>query len=124
MYSYDSPLYQTIVAKGNAAVSNAADIFQLASPEPGLTGRVVGISAVTTAATTGAAAELRIGTVADPGAYGALAVPATAVDTAIPFTRAVITAIEDLPADTVILISGDGAATAGALDLAFTIAWS
>ncbi len=123
MHTYDSPLFQTLVAHANDAVSAAADIFQLASPSPGMKGRVLGISIVTTTATTVAAAELLLGTVADPDAYGTIAIPITAIDTQIALTKAQLAAILELPADTVLLLSGDGAATAGALDIALTIGW-
>lgn len=123
MHTYDSPLFQTIPAHADASVSTAADVFQLASPSPGMKGRVLGISIVTTTATTVAAAELLLGTVADPDAYGTIAIPITAIDTQIALTKVQIAAILELPADTVLLLSGDGAATAGALDIALTIGW-
>jgi hypothetical protein len=121
--SYYNPIQMTLTALANAAVSAAADIVQFVSPT-GKRGRILGVSIVTKVATTDAAAELRIGTVADPDAYGTIAIPITAVDTAIQLTQAQLDAFLELPADTVILISGDGAATAGSLDLAFTIGWS
>jgi hypothetical protein len=121
--SYSDPIYQTIVAHANASVSTAADIFQLVSPVPGKQGKVVGVSIVTTTATTDAASTVNIGTVADPDAYGVVDVPIKAVDLAVPVTKEQIEAILPLPADTVILVSGGGEATAGAIDLALTIAW-
>lgn len=121
--SYSDPFSRmSLVAHANAAVSTAADIFQFASPA-GKKGRVIAASIVTTTATTDAAAEVLIGTVADPDTYATIAIPITAIDTAIQLTAAQLAAFVDLPADTVILVSGDGAATAGALDIILDIAW-
>jgi hypothetical protein len=121
--SYSEPLMQTIVVHANAAISTAADIFQLVSPKVGKKGRILGVSIVLTTANTGAAGALNIGTVADPDAYGIISVPVTAIDLAVPVTAAQLAAILDLPADTVILISGGGEGTGGAIDLAITIGW-
>ena len=121
--TYDSPLYQTITAHANAAISTAADIFQLVSPVPGKSGKILGVSIVTTTANTTAAGNVLIGTVADPDAYATIEVPITAVDTAVPVTAADLQAMVTLPADTVVLVSGDGLGTNGAIDLAITIGW-
>jgi len=121
--SYGDPIYQTITAHANTAISTLADIFQFASPVPGKQGRVVGLSIVTTTANTSAAGNLLLGTVADTDAYGTIEVPVLAVDKAHAVTLAELVAIESLPADTVILLSGDGAGTGGAIDIALTIAW-
>jgi hypothetical protein len=124
MITYDKPLYQTYTAHANASVSTAADIFQLTSPVPGMVGRIVGVAIVTTTATTAAASAVRVGTVADPDAFAEFAVPVALIDTSVPITNALIRATEDITADTVVLVSGSGAATAGAIDLALTVAWA
>lgn len=122
--SYSDPIVRTpIVALANASVSSAADVAQVASPRPGMKGRVVGVSLVTKVATTVAASQLLLGTQADPDAYGTIDVPVTAIDTQISLTEAQIDAFSDLPADTVITLSGDGAATAGSLDIFMDIVW-
>ena len=123
MQGYDHPIQQTIVAKSNAAISTLADIFQVASPVAGKKGRVVGISICTTVANTTAAGNILFGTVAATDAYGSIPVPITAIDTAVPVTKAQLAALLDLPADTLCLISGDGLGTAGVIDLAITIGW-
>lgn len=123
MPTYDKPMYQTIVAAGNAAISTTADIFQFQSPAPGLQGRVVGVSAVTKVATTGQAGLLQFGIPGNTDLYGTLTIPVTLIDTAIQFTQAELDVIENLPADTVITVDGNGGCDAGSLDLAITIGW-
>jgi hypothetical protein len=120
--SYQDGFKTPVIALANAAVSSAADIAQIVGPT-GKKGRIRSVSLVTTTATTAAASAINIGTVADPDAYGIIAVPITAIDTAIQLTKAQLAAILDLPADTVILISGGGEATAGALDIIMDIEW-
>jgi hypothetical protein len=123
MQGYDHPIQQTIVAKGNTAISTLADIFQVSSPVGGKKGRVVGMSICTTVANTGAAGNILFGTVADTDAYGSIPVPVTAIDKRVPVTKAQLAALLDLPANTLCLISGDGLGTGGAVDLAITIGW-
>jgi len=120
--SYDLPIYQTFTANANASVSNAADVFQISGPA-GKTGRVVAMSMATSTATTAAASKLELGTQADADALGAFDVAVTAINLAIQPTAAEIRAFDDLAADTVYVLRGNGAATAGALDIALTIAW-
>ena len=121
--SYSEPIYQTIVAKGNTAISTLADIFQANSPVAGKKGRVVGISGCLTVANTTAIGNLLFGTVADTDAYGTIPVQIASVDTVVTVTKAQLKAISLLPADTLLLISGDGLGTNGAVDWAITIAW-
>lgn len=120
--AYDNPIYQTFTANANAAVSATADIFQISGPV-GREGRIVAVSLATTTATTVAAAKIEIGTQSDADALGYVAVPITAINSAIQPTKAEINAIDNLEADTVYTVSGNGAATAGALDIAITVAW-
>lgn len=121
--AYDKPIYQTIVAAANASLSSAADVFMGQGPA-GKTGRIVHASMVMTTANSTAAAGLDFGTVADDDAYGTLSTAAVQADnSAVVATAAELQAFTDLPADTVFLISGDGAGTAGAADISVTIAW-
>jgi hypothetical protein len=120
--SYSDGIKTPVVALANASVSTAADIAQIVGPV-GKKGRIRAVSIVTTTATTDAISNINIGTVADPDAYGVIAIPITAIDLAVQVTAAQLAAILDLPADTVILISGGGEATAGAVDLALDIEW-
>ncbi len=120
---YDNPIYITYTAAANAALSTAADIF-LGQGPPGKKGRIVHASMVMTTANTTAAAGLDFGTVADDDAYGTLLTAAAQGDnTAVVATDAQLAAFETFPADTVFLISGDGAGTNGAADITVTIAW-
>ena len=122
--AYDNPIYQTIVAPANASLSTAADVFMGQGPV-GKTGRIVHASLVMTTANTTAAAGLDFGTVADDDAYGTLSTAAAQADnSAVVATVAQLDAFSDLPADTVFLVSGDGAGTNGAADISVVIAWS
>ena len=122
--SYTNPIYQTIVAPANAALSTAADIF-LGQGPVGKVGRIVHASMVMTTANTTAIAGLDIGTVADDDLYGTLNIASDQADnTAVVATVAQLAAFTVLPADTVFLISGDGLGTNGAADVSITIAWS
>ncbi len=121
--AYDKPLYQTIVAPANTSLSSAADVFMGQGPA-GKTGRIVHVSMVMTTANTTAAAGLDFGTVADDDAYGTLSTAAIQADnSAVVASTAQLAAFATLPADTVFLISGDGAGTNGAADISVTIAW-
>ena len=122
--SYSDPIYMSYVAPANAAVSTEADIFSFIGPA-GKTGRVVACSLVTTTATTAAAAALSIGIKGgDEDVIGQIAVPITAIDTKIPVSLTQIAALGQLAADTAYWLHGGGEATAGALDICLTIAWS
>ena len=122
--AYDSPIYQTIVAPTNAALSTAADVFLSQGPA-GKTGRIVHASIAMTTANTTAIGGLDFGTVADDDAYGTLNIAATQADnSAVVATVAQLAAFTTFPADTVFLISGDGLGTAGVADISVTIAWS
>ena len=120
--AYDKPIYQTFTANANAAISSAADVFQISGPD-GMTGRVVAASLVTTTGTTVAASKLEFGTQADSDALGYLSIPVTAINLAIQPTQTELDAISNLTADTVYTVRGNGAASAGALDIAITVAW-
>ena len=119
---YDNPIYQSFTANANAAVSTAADIFQIVGPK-GKKGRLVAASFATSTATTTAASAINIGTQADADSLGSFTIPVTAINTAIQPTQAQLDAISEFAADTVYCVSGDGAANAGALDISITIAW-
>lgn len=121
--SYSEPIYQTIVAPTNAALSTAADIFLSQGPV-GKKGRIVHVSITMTTANTTAIGGLDFGTVADDDAYGTLNIASDQADnTAVVATKAQLAAFVTLPADTVFLISGDGLGTAGVADISVTIAW-
>lgn len=120
--SYSDGMKTPVIALANASVSTAADIAQIVGPV-GKKGRIRSVSLVTTTATTDAASAINIGTVADPDAYGIIVVPITAIDTPIQLTKAQIDAFLTLPEDTLILFSGDGAATAGTLDIIIDVEW-
>ena len=120
--AYDKPIYQTFTANANASVSTAADVFQISGPV-GKTGRVVAVSLATSTATTVAASALELGTQADADALGSIAVPITAINLGIQIGQTALDTISDLAADTVYTLRGNGAASAGALDIAVTVAW-
>jgi hypothetical protein len=120
--SYESPIYESYTVLANASLSTAAVAKRLIGPS-GKTGRVVAASCVTTTATTVAASEIRVGTAADPDAFFAMAVPVTAINLGVVASKAELDAGSLITPDTLIQISGDGGATAGAADITITVAW-
>tara|TARA_R110000851_G_scaffold121083_1_gene249584 strand:- start:526 stop:891 length:366 start_codon:yes stop_codon:yes gene_type:complete len=119
--SYDNPLTITYQVQA-ATVSTAATLIRGVGPK-GLKGRLVDIGFVTTTATTDAATELRVGTVADPDKYGILSVPVQSAAAVTNGASKYTTTSNLIPADTYFALASDGASTAGAGTILVTIDW-
>lgn len=120
--AYDQPLVETFRWLANGSVSTAAGVGYIHGPD-GKQGRVLNFSAITTTATTVAASKLLLGTDADADAICTLDVPVLAVKKPAVMSAGDIMDAPLLDADTVYLVSGDGGATAGAVDITLTIGW-
>ena len=103
-------------------IDTAAVFGRIAGPA-GKTGRLIGIGTVITTATTVAAAELRVGTIADPDAYGTQAVAILSADALVNAFTDLTSDANLITADTVVELSSDGGATAGAGDVVIYINW-
>ena len=105
-----------------AAVDTAAVIGRILGPA-GKQGRLMGIASAVTADVTVAAAGIRVGSTSDPDAYGTHSIPVSSAD-AVVTTYTDLTSDSNLiPADSLVEIDSDGAATAGDADLFVTIKW-
>lgn len=118
--SYGEPkLKQSISLPGSAVIT--ASVKHRVQGPPGSTGRLVGMCGVISTTLTGSNSLIRVGSAADPDAYGTLTLVAGAVGVAVAtFTRGVL---ERIPADAVVQIDSDGGSTAGAADLTIDIDW-
>jgi hypothetical protein len=103
-------------------VSGGAVIGRVQGPA-GKVGRVVGFEYILTTGVTVAAAGITVDTNAGLTAPFTTSMPIAAINTGGAATEAELKAGDELPADTVVEIADDGAATAGAADIALTIAW-
>ena len=119
--AYDNPTSVTYTLE-NATISAAAVLLHLVGPA-GKQGRIVDIGFVTTTATTGAATELRVGTVADPDAYAVLSVPIQAINAVTTDATVYLTGHNLMPAGTYFQVASDGGSTAGAGTIIVTIDW-
>mgnify|MGYP001821412841 CR=1 FL=1 len=102
-------------------VSGGAVVGRVQGPA-GKVGRVVGFEYILTTGVTVAAAGITVG---ENGAAAPFttSMPIAAINTGGAATKAQLKAGSELPADTVIEIADDGAATAGAADIALTVQW-
>ena len=121
MITYDQPLRMTYQLAA-ATVSSEADLLKVAGPK-GLEGRLVAITTVVTTGVTTAATDIDVGDGTTGDLYGALVVPvssagAIANDPTISTGDAV-----PIPADSLVVISTDGAAAAGAVNVSVVIDW-
>lgn len=119
--AYDNPTTVTYHVEA-ATVSTAATLIRGVGPS-GLKGRIVDIGFVTTTATTVAATELRVGTVADPDAYAILSVPVQVAAVVTNGATSYTTPANLIPADTYFALATDGGSTAGAGTITLTIDW-
>ncbi len=119
--AYDNPTSVTYTLEG-VTISTAGVKLHLVGPV-GKQGRVVDIGFVTTTATTGAATELRVGTVADPDLYAKLSVPIQAVNTVTTDATLYTSSHNLMPASTYFEVASDGGSTAGAGTIILTINW-
>jgi len=122
MSTYDNPVripYQIDAAAIDTANSN---LLSVAGPK-GMTGRLAGIIAVNTTAVTVAAAAVNVGDGSTDDLYGSLSVPVSAVNTVANDYVDSTTDANQMPADTRVVISLDGGATAGDANLIVLIDW-
>jgi hypothetical protein len=119
--AYDNPTTCTYHVEA-ATISAAATLLRLVGPK-GKQGRLVDIGFVTTTATTSAASQLRVGTVADPDAYGILSVPVQAAAAVTNGATSYTTISNLIPANTYVALASDGGSVAGAGTISLTIDW-
>lgn len=103
-------------------VTAAAVIGRVQGPA-GKVGRVVGFEYILTTGVTVGAAGITVDTNAGLTAPFTTSLPIAAVNTGGAATATQLKAGDELPADTVVELSSDAAATAGAADIALTIVW-
>ena len=121
MITYDQPLRLTYMLLA-ADVSSAADLLKIAGPK-GREGRVQSISSVVTTGITVAATDIDVGDGTTGDKYATLALPISSVD-AIANDPTILTGdAVQIPADSLVVISTDGAATAGAANVIVVIDW-
>ena len=122
MITYDQPLRMTYTILAAAIDTLSANLQSVAGPK-GLQGRLESIVAVNTAGVTVAASAIEIGDGTTTDLYGSLSVPVSAVNLVANTT--VVSTIDGalIPADSRVVISTDGGATAGDANLFVTIAW-
>ncbi|MDP1931906.1 MAG: hypothetical protein Q8L60_10655 [Gammaproteobacteria bacterium] len=120
---YNQPVTSTYTLRA-ATISTAATLLTVIGPR-GHKGRLVGIGAVVTTSTTGAATLLTAGTAADGDKFGTLSVPVATAGAAAAYNNPTITDIDDniMAADTAVVIATNGGCTAGAADITVTIDW-
>lgn len=118
--SYENPT--TIGYRTNtAALSGGAAVFDKIAGPKGKTGYVNSIIGVVTTAVTVAAASILVGISGDTDKYASLVIPISSADA---IANTVVRGVENiLPADTLVQIGTDGAATAGAADVDVIIDW-
>jgi len=121
--AYHNPVYTTHTLSAQSIVT-AGTLLSVVGPK-GKQGRLVGIGAVVTTSTTGAATELRVGSATTADKYGTLSVPVATAGADAAYNDATINDVDSnlMPADTAVLIATDGGCTAGAADISVTIAW-
>ena len=104
----------------NAAVDTAGTYLNFTGP-PGKTGRLVDVSVGVTVDVTVAAANLTIGSIADPNSHADVVIP---ISSAGATGRTLTRGVDDIiPADTLIKVIGDGGATAGDASITVHVVW-
>ena len=121
MITYDQPLRMTYQVDA-ATLTSAADLLKVAGPK-GKEGRLAAITTVVTTGVTVAATDVDVGDGATGDKYGTLVVPISSAD-AIANNATISTSdAVPIPADSLVVISTDGAATAGAANIQVVIDW-
>lgn len=121
--SYSNGIQQTVEVVGMDLTGAAAEDKVLAGPA-GKTGRVTGISFLTTTGVTVAASQVQVGiSGGDLDAYAYSAVPIQAAD-AVSNTVVDGASGNKIPADTKFAIGNAGGSTAGVGNAVVTIEWS
>ena len=121
MATYDNPL-RMVYQIDAATVSSAADLLKVAGPK-GMEGRLVAITTVVTTGVTVAASDIDVGDGTTGDKFGTLVLPISAAD-AVANDPTILTSDDvTIPADSLVVISTDGAATAGAVNVSVVIDW-
>lgn len=122
MITYDQPLRMTYQIAAAAIDTLSANLLSIAGPK-GLQGRLEAVVAVNTTAVTAAASAVEIGDGTTTDLYGSLSVPISSAN--VVANTAVVSTLDEtlIPADSRVVISTDGGATAGDANLFVTIAW-
>jgi len=120
--SYTNPLVVSLAANASASLSTAATAASYKVPADHVA-RVVDLSAVITTAVTAAAAAAQVGLSGTLAKYATLEVPIATAGNGYSAAAAGLLTDDDnlIPEGTVVLLNGDGAATAGAADLNATL---
>lgn len=120
--AYENAIYITYQLSA-AATSAAGTLLSVKGPA-GKTGRLHAMGAVTTTAVTVATANITVGVTGTLDKFGSLALPVATVGSGYNAPTVVDTDTVSVDADSeVLLISTDGGSTAGAADIAVTMAW-
>ena len=118
--SYSNPTTACYTVR-TAAVDTGATMDTIKGPS-GMKGRVVDVSYVVAVEVTGTASVITVGLSGDTDAYvSSLSIPAGIVGVA--GNGATMVADHEIPADTIVLVTSSGAATAGDADLFVIIDW-
>ncbi|MCP4145393.1 MAG: hypothetical protein GY752_08935 [bacterium] len=119
--NYDNPIYMTYTLDA-ASIASAADLLDVAGPK-GKTGRVVAIAMVVTTGVTVAAGTVVVGDGTTANKYGTMTAPIASADAvANDFTDAHSDS-NLIAADSRLVIGAGGECTAGAGNIAVTVAW-
>lgn len=122
MNNYDNPLFVTYAIAAATLSGGAATLKRFIGPV-GRTGHVRTLTYIVTTGVTVAAALVTVDTSGTSGAYGSVTVPIAAANLGGSATKANLAAAADIPADTVISVKTNGAATAGAADITLSVGW-
>lgn len=121
MITYDQPLRITYLLLA-VSLSSAADLLKIAGPA-GREGRVQSISTVLTTGVTTNPSDIDVGDGSTGDKYASLVVPVSATDS-IANDPTILTGDDvPIPADSLVVISTDGAAAAGAANVVVVIDW-
>jgi hypothetical protein len=120
MNTYDKPVFVSYRLPTVTLSGGAATVGRFIGPKL-RKGYLRALTYIITTSVTVAAAVLNIGTA---GVYGTVTVPVAAANAGGSATKAALKAASEIPADTVISVLTDGAATAGAATFDITIGWA
>jgi hypothetical protein len=121
MRSYDHPI-EVSYRFPAAAVATAAVLGRVIGPA-GASGRVLSLTHIVTTDVTVAPSVITVDTGVGVTTPVTMTIPVSAANSGGSASDAAIKAGSELPADTVVEVSSDGGATAGAADISLTIGW-
>lgn len=122
--TYDNPLLISH-SRGITGLNSSAEKARFRGPV-GLRGKVVSLQGTITTTVTTAAAPITIGSGSDADAYLTSTVPVGVAPLGFSATAAQLEAggaVDEIPADTDVVITAGGAAGAGAATVEVTVAW-